>query len=149
MVRRWAPLIWLAPDEQFLPGSVANFLSHVTPKPRAPSDSRRSKLPMGPDSKSWFLVTKSEVGECAYLTTRYFRRVNVRAIDWKFETLPHLGGNVYVDDKLRFSLANGISKYSTFRQPDQFSSVILLRLSEIRDTRTRPSIRRFGNTNSE
>lgn len=63
MVRRWAPLIWLAPDEQFLPGSVSDFLNHVTPKPRSPADTQHSKVPMGPDSKTWFLVTKSEVGE--------------------------------------------------------------------------------------
>jgi len=65
MVRRWAPLIWLAPDEQFLPGSVTDFLNHVTPKPRSLSNDvqQHSKVPMGPDSQSWFLVTKSEVGE--------------------------------------------------------------------------------------
>lgn len=64
LVRRWAPLIWLAPDEQFLPGSVSDFLNHVTPKPRSPADAQQNfKVPMGPDSKSWFLVTKSEIGE--------------------------------------------------------------------------------------
>ncbi|XP_062558331.1 uncharacterized protein LOC134223208 [Armigeres subalbatus] len=29
LVRKWAPLVWLAPNEKFLPGSVATFLEHV------------------------------------------------------------------------------------------------------------------------
>ncbi|XP_055598095.1 uncharacterized protein LOC129747772 [Uranotaenia lowii] len=29
LVRRWAPLVWLAPNEKFLPGSVSTFLEHV------------------------------------------------------------------------------------------------------------------------
>eukprot|EP00102_Acyrthosiphon_pisum_P013400 XP_008182958.2 PREDICTED: LOW QUALITY PROTEIN: vacuolar protein sorting-associated protein 62 [Acyrthosiphon pisum] len=71
MVRRWAPLIWLAPDEQFLPGSVTDFLNHVTPKPRSLSNDvqQHSKVPMGPDSQSWFLVTKSEVEQLLENTT--------------------------------------------------------------------------------
>ncbi|VVC43291.1 Vacuolar protein sorting-associated protein 62 [Cinara cedri] len=68
MVRRWAPLIWLAPDEQFLPGSVSDFLNHVTPRPpRTSQDPQQlllqSKVPMGPESQTWFLVTKSEIGQ--------------------------------------------------------------------------------------
>ncbi|XP_025410995.1 vacuolar protein sorting-associated protein 62-like [Sipha flava] len=64
IVRRWAPLIWLAPDEQFLPGSVSDFLNHVTPRPRSLADVQQHiKVPMGPDSQTWFLVTKSEVGQ--------------------------------------------------------------------------------------
>lgn len=29
MVREWAPLVWLAPNEKFMPGDVTEFLHHV------------------------------------------------------------------------------------------------------------------------
>ncbi|XP_055620946.1 uncharacterized protein LOC129765100 isoform X2 [Toxorhynchites rutilus septentrionalis] len=29
LVRKWAPLVWLAPNEKYLPGAVATFLEHV------------------------------------------------------------------------------------------------------------------------
>lgn len=29
MVRQWAPLVWLAPNEQFMPGNVNDFLRFV------------------------------------------------------------------------------------------------------------------------
>ncbi|XP_058458762.1 uncharacterized protein LOC131435168 [Malaya genurostris] len=29
LVRKWAPLVWLAPNEKYLPGSVSTFLEHV------------------------------------------------------------------------------------------------------------------------
>ncbi|XP_039432743.1 uncharacterized protein LOC120415324 [Culex pipiens pallens] len=29
LVRKWAPLVWLAPNEKYLPGSVTTFLEHV------------------------------------------------------------------------------------------------------------------------
>ncbi|XP_050526283.1 uncharacterized protein LOC126897006 isoform X1 [Daktulosphaira vitifoliae] len=61
MVRRWAPLVWLAPDEKFMPASVTDFLSHVTPKPKSSIDLMNSKLPMGLNSQTWYLVTKTEV----------------------------------------------------------------------------------------
>lgn len=67
MVRRWAPLVWLAPDEQFLPGSVSDFLNYVTPKPRSPVDAQQHhEVPMGPESQTWFLVTNTEVGKYIY-----------------------------------------------------------------------------------
>lgn len=28
-MKAWSPLVWLAPNEEFLPGSVKTFLSHV------------------------------------------------------------------------------------------------------------------------
>lgn len=29
LVRQWAPLVWLAPNEKFMPGDVTEFLQHV------------------------------------------------------------------------------------------------------------------------
>lgn len=29
LVRQWAPLVWLAPGEKFMPGNVNNFLRYV------------------------------------------------------------------------------------------------------------------------
>lgn len=29
LVREWAPLVWLAPNEKFMPGDVTDFLQHV------------------------------------------------------------------------------------------------------------------------
>lgn len=29
LVKTWSPLVWLAPNEKFLPGDVRTFLSHV------------------------------------------------------------------------------------------------------------------------
>ncbi|XP_046391957.1 uncharacterized protein LOC124160209 [Ischnura elegans] len=33
LVRRWAPLVWLAPGERFFPGGVEQFLENVSPTP--------------------------------------------------------------------------------------------------------------------
>ena len=29
LVKKWSPLVWLAPNEKFLPGNVKTFLSNV------------------------------------------------------------------------------------------------------------------------
>lgn len=36
LVRQWSPLVWLAPSEQFMPGNVNHFLSHVHAEKPAP-----------------------------------------------------------------------------------------------------------------
>lgn len=36
-MKKWAPLVWLAPGEKFMPSSVPHFLNHVHPeKSRSP-----------------------------------------------------------------------------------------------------------------
>ncbi|KAI5707036.1 hypothetical protein M8J76_009597 [Diaphorina citri] len=58
LTRQWAPLVWLAPGEQFFPSGVPEFLEHVLPwSGKSPFGS----LPGGPSSESWFLVTKTTI----------------------------------------------------------------------------------------
>jgi hypothetical protein len=37
LVRKWSPLVWLAPNEKFLPGDVKTFLSNVHAERERPS----------------------------------------------------------------------------------------------------------------
>lgn len=59
MVRKWAPLVWLAPGETFFPTEVAEFLRFVTVRTQ---DTEFENLPTGPKSEQMFLVTKSNIG---------------------------------------------------------------------------------------
>ncbi|XP_055536433.1 uncharacterized protein LOC129725061 [Wyeomyia smithii] len=114
LVRKWAPLVWLAPNEKYLPGSVSTFLEHVHAEkvkvvtvypgneisdvselnhypyyydtdneltyydPTVRQARNRNKrnfrdpstsldllfdLPIGNESKNWYLVTNNEVEE--------------------------------------------------------------------------------------
>ncbi|XKL59342.1 hypothetical protein PGB90_000358 [Kerria lacca] len=60
MVRKWAPLVWLAPGETFFPTEVAEFLRFVTVRTQ---DTEFENLPTGPKSEQMFLVTKSNIDD--------------------------------------------------------------------------------------
>ncbi|XP_071449262.1 uncharacterized protein [Hetaerina americana] len=44
LVRRWAPLVWLAPGERFFPGGVEQFLENVSPIPYKQASKLRELL---------------------------------------------------------------------------------------------------------
>ncbi|KAF5301017.1 hypothetical protein FQR65_LT09000 [Abscondita terminalis] len=61
LITQWAPMIWLAPDEKFLPLSVEEFLTHVNVADRSSSDTD-FQLPFGAETEKFYLVTKRNVG---------------------------------------------------------------------------------------
>lgn len=69
---KWAPLIWLAPEEKYFPLSIEEFLSNVYPgfehgKPlEIQKKSKDELLPSGRESESLYLITKKEIGNRKY-----------------------------------------------------------------------------------
>ncbi|XP_017774699.1 PREDICTED: uncharacterized protein LOC108561302 [Nicrophorus vespilloides] len=67
LVRRWAPKIYLAPNEIFFPLSIEEFLEHVYPGDdyaRPVTDdwsTENNHLPQGKSSKSLFLHTRKDI----------------------------------------------------------------------------------------
>uniref|UniRef100_A0A6E8W049 Vacuolar protein sorting-associated protein 62 n=1 Tax=Anopheles coluzzii TaxID=1518534 RepID=A0A6E8W049_ANOCL len=59
LVKQWAPLVWLAPNEKYMPGDVSKFLEHDS----AVSLDLLFDLPIGNESKNWYLVTNSDIDE--------------------------------------------------------------------------------------
>lgn len=68
MVKKWAPLVWLAPGEKFFPTSVLEFLRYVTVRSHV---AVFEDLPVGPKSKQMFLVTKSKIGKLFIFALMY------------------------------------------------------------------------------
>ena len=58
LVAEWAPLVYLAPDEEHLPLGVTEFLRHVTPTGNSAH----------PHHSAWHLVTRTLVGKYVCLT---------------------------------------------------------------------------------
>ncbi|KAJ8958291.1 hypothetical protein NQ318_017437 [Aromia moschata] len=60
LVKQWSPLIWLSPDEKYMPLGVEEFLSHVHVADENGKNIRlsNSRLPSGYNSKLFYLVTK-------------------------------------------------------------------------------------------
>lgn len=40
LVKKWSPLVWLAPNERYMPGNVRTFLSHVHAEREKPSNKK-------------------------------------------------------------------------------------------------------------
>jgi hypothetical protein len=40
LVKKWSPLVWLAPNERFMPGNVRTFLSHVHAEREKPNNKK-------------------------------------------------------------------------------------------------------------
>lgn len=57
LVREWAPLVWLAPGEKFMPGDVTEFLHHV--------HAEKAKIKPNPDEE----VLTDEIMERYYYDT--------------------------------------------------------------------------------
>lgn len=65
-VKQWAPKIWFDPQEKFFPLNVDSFLKEITPEEKNGqkySDDSYSKLPTGPNSKNYYLITKQNRGK--------------------------------------------------------------------------------------
>lgn len=79
LVQKWAPLVFLAPGEKFFPSSVSEFLNHMIPIPLQDtgsaiyenplSDGSYDDLPKGRASESWYLTSRSDLGEFYCMTT--------------------------------------------------------------------------------
>lgn len=61
LIKLWAPLVWLAPQEKFMPLGVEEFLSHVHPEKRGKPFT--SDIPIGDTSEKAYLVTNIDIGE--------------------------------------------------------------------------------------
>lgn len=56
-------MVWLAPEEKFLPLNVEEFLEHVFLTVPGNTTMKQSiKLPYGLDSEKYYLVTKKNLG---------------------------------------------------------------------------------------
>ncbi|KAF5295310.1 hypothetical protein FQA39_LY13175 [Lamprigera yunnana] len=63
LIRQWAPIIWLAPEEKFLPLSAEEFLGHMNVAEKHSSVTENDKLLTGSDSKKYYLITKRRLDE--------------------------------------------------------------------------------------
>lgn len=61
LIRQWAPIVWLAPEEKFMPLGVDEFLNNVHPRDKGKTFIPR--MPIGDDSKKAYLVTNEEIGK--------------------------------------------------------------------------------------
>lgn len=66
LIKQWAPLIWLAPNETFFPANVENFLNYTVPtldiNTRMNVD-KNITLPIGIGSEKYYLVPRSIYGK--------------------------------------------------------------------------------------
>ncbi|KAH8255898.1 hypothetical protein KR026_001295 [Drosophila bipectinata] len=62
LIKQWAPIVWLAPEEKFMPLGVEEFLQHVHPMDKD-SGSFRPGVPFSEYSTKSHLVTNDEVQE--------------------------------------------------------------------------------------
>lgn len=60
MVKKWSPLVWLAPSEKYLPMDVQEFLQHIVSQSR--DGELHDTLPVGLKSESSFLVSNISLG---------------------------------------------------------------------------------------
>ncbi|KAM7357448.1 uncharacterized protein ACRADG_002798 isoform 2-T7 [Cochliomyia hominivorax] len=61
LIKQWAPVVWLAPEEKFMPLGVEEFLAHVHPESK--DNSFTPGVPLGDNSEKSFLVTNKEIDE--------------------------------------------------------------------------------------
>lgn len=64
LVRDWAPLVWLAPNEKFMPGDVNEFLQHVhAEKMKKTKNARDQPLQSddGDDEQLYYYETANEL----------------------------------------------------------------------------------------
>uniref|UniRef100_A0A034VQC0 Vacuolar protein sorting-associated protein 62 n=1 Tax=Bactrocera dorsalis TaxID=27457 RepID=A0A034VQC0_BACDO len=61
LIKQWAPIVWLAPEEKFMPLGVDEFLNHVHPRDKGKTFI--PGMPIGDDSKKAYLVTNEEIDE--------------------------------------------------------------------------------------
>lgn len=69
LVERWAPLIYLAPGETFMPDSVDNFLKNVFPVDLKNKRLKKGVLPIGSESKTWFLDPEQPLGKFKFFVS--------------------------------------------------------------------------------
>lgn len=83
LIRQWAPVVWLAPEEKFMPLGVEEFLAHVHPESK--DNSFTPGMSFVDNSEKSYLVTNAEIGmnkriklclkHCVLLT--YFSHLHV------------------------------------------------------------------------
>uniref|UniRef100_A0A1A9Z679 Vacuolar protein sorting-associated protein 62 n=1 Tax=Glossina pallidipes TaxID=7398 RepID=A0A1A9Z679_GLOPL len=57
LIKQWAPIVWLAPEEKFMPLGVEEFLIHVHPE----NTGKPLTLGMGDISEKTYLVTNTDI----------------------------------------------------------------------------------------
>lgn len=65
LVLQWAPLVWLAPGEKFMPSPVEDFLNNIyitEDDGRKIINEAKPEILQRKNSKSYFLVTKGDLG---------------------------------------------------------------------------------------
>lgn len=61
LIRKWAPIVWLAPEEKFMPLGVDEFLSHVHFEHKD-EPLNTDSIPVGEISETTYLVTNTDIG---------------------------------------------------------------------------------------
>lgn len=69
IIKQWAPLIWLAPNESFFPSNVELFLNRTVPvldvNVKINLDTNLT-LPIGTGSEKYYLVPRSIYGKIEF-----------------------------------------------------------------------------------
>ncbi|XP_075164312.1 uncharacterized protein LOC142236916 isoform X2 [Haematobia irritans] len=61
LIKQWAPVVWLAPEEKFMPLGVEEFLAHVHPESK--DREFTPGMPFGDNSEKSYLVTNAEIDQ--------------------------------------------------------------------------------------
>ncbi|XP_059216981.1 uncharacterized protein LOC106095522 isoform X2 [Stomoxys calcitrans] len=80
LIKQWAPVVWLAPEEKFMPLGVEEFLAHVHPENK---DAKFTPgVPFGDNSEKSYLVTNAEIDQLLENETSfiYGRNPNVSPV---------------------------------------------------------------------
>ncbi|XP_005188446.1 uncharacterized protein LOC101895679 [Musca domestica] len=80
LIRQWAPVVWLAPEEKFMPLGVEEFLAHVHPESK--DNSFTPGISFGENSEKSYLVTNAEIDQLLENETSfiYGRNPNVSPV---------------------------------------------------------------------
>ncbi|XP_055909261.1 uncharacterized protein LOC129944098 [Eupeodes corollae] len=63
LIKEWAPVVWLAPEEKFMPLGVEEFLGNVHAVDKGNAETEVKGMPIGDNSKKAYLVTNAEIDE--------------------------------------------------------------------------------------
>lgn len=63
LIKEWAPIVWLAPEEKFMPLGVEEFLRNVHAVDKGNAEARVKGMPLGDISKKAYLVTNGDIGK--------------------------------------------------------------------------------------
>ncbi|KRT82630.1 hypothetical protein AMK59_4011, partial [Oryctes borbonicus] len=77
LVEKWAPLVWLAPEEKYFPLAAEEFLQHVHPVDvNGRIISSEDTLPIGRSSETLYLIPKNDLASLKGNTTSFLNGRN-------------------------------------------------------------------------